>query len=82
MPFQWKTVMIEGEPGTDVTIYTRDRGEEEPPPPVFEGATNSKGRLKLILPPDDFAVVNSMGGTLPLQLEGGPDSVTLRLTAN
>lgn len=78
MAIQWKTVIIEGRPGTDVTIYPRDRGDE-PPPAVFEGALNSHGRLRLLLPPGHFAIVSAGAGTLPLHLEGGPDSVTLAL---
>jgi hypothetical protein len=79
MPVEWKTVNIEGEPGRDVTIHPRDRGDE-PPPAVFEGAVNSSGRLKLLLPSGYYAVVGSGGGAGPLDLSEGPDSVTLRLT--
>lgn len=78
MPHQLNSATINGAPSTDVTIYPRDKGSE-PPPSVFEGAINSNGRLKLLLPPGDYAVVSS-SGTLPLKIEEhGPDSVTLDL---
>jgi hypothetical protein len=82
MSVEWKTVNIEGKPGRDVTIYPRDRGDD-PPPAVFEGATNSSGLLKLLLPSGYYAVINSggsRGGANSLDLNEGPDSVTLRLT--
>jgi hypothetical protein len=76
---QLKEVTITGAVGTDVTIYPREHGDP-PPPSVFEGAINSKGRLKLLLPPAYFAVVSSSGGALPLKLEEqGPDSVAIQL---
>ena len=70
---RWSAVTIQGTPGTDVTIYPRDRGDE-PPPAVFEGATNRNGRLRLLLPPGYYAVVNSAGGTLPLEHNEGAES--------
>lgn len=73
MNSRWSVVTIQGTPGIDVTIYPRDRGEE-PPPAVFEGATNSNGRLRLLLPPGYYAVVNSGGDTLPLEHREGADS--------
>lgn len=73
---RWKTVTIEGAPLTDVTIQVRDRGDE-PPPPAFEGATNSQGRLKLILEADYFVI---LPGGVPLDLTEGPDSTSIRLT--
>lgn len=81
MPLEWKTINIEGEPGTDVTIYPRDHGDD-PPPAVFEGATNTNGRLKLLLPSGYYAVINSgvpSNGASPLDLNEGPASVTLKL---
>lgn len=77
MSSRLKAVTITGAAGTDVTIYPREHGDP-PPPSVFEGAINSKGRLTLLLPPGYFVVVNSGGGTLPLELEEqGSDFVTI-----
>jgi len=79
MSSQLKAVTINGAAGTDVQIYPREHGDP-PPPPIFEGAINREGRLKLLLPTGYFAVVNSSGGTLPLELEEqGPNSVTIEL---
>jgi hypothetical protein len=78
MAVDWKTVTILGRPGTDVTIYPRTQGED-PVPSVFEGGIDSNGRIKLLLPAEYFAVVNSQGSTKLLNLREGPDTVTLRL---
>ncbi len=76
MAAEWKTVMILGRPGTDVTIYPRAHEEV---PSVFEGGIDSNGRIKLLLPAEKFAVVNSQASTKLLDLSEGLDTVMLRL---
>jgi hypothetical protein len=72
------SLTIEGEPGAEVEVVYRDRGDE-PPPSAYTGKLGPDGRVTVSLPRGYFLVFSPECEMAILHLETGPATQSVRL---